>query len=146
MAKVSTAASGECNCLAPRQAARHITQQRPAPTGLRTTQYGILAKLKRHGPMSIQALAAERVMDRTSLGRDVRPLERDGLIVIEAEIDAAGSCVSPAPDVDLSAPTKDGLRRRSASRTRTDTRQVPRLLPSLRAVIASGLGPTDSVG
>src|ERR1700682_1496724 len=73
------------NCLAVRQAARHVTQfydQFLAPTGLRTTQYSILARLQRHGPMTINALAAELVMDRTTLGRNILPLERDGLIAI----------------------------------------------------------------
>src|SRR5881392_3689062 len=75
-----------CNCLALHQAARHVTQfydQRLAPTGLRTTQFSILAKLKRLGPMTINALARELVMDRTTLGRTMLPLERDGLIRIE---------------------------------------------------------------
>ncbi len=76
----------ECNCLALRQAARHVTQfydQRLAPTGLRTTQFSILAKLKRLGPMTINALARELVMDRTTLGRTMLPLDRDGLITIK---------------------------------------------------------------
>ena len=76
----------ECNCLALRQAARHVTQfydQRLAPSGLRTTQFSILAKLKRLGPLTINALARELVMDRTTLGRTMLPLERDGLISIE---------------------------------------------------------------
>src|ERR1700751_5319514 len=75
-----------CNCLALRQAARQVTQfydQLLAPTGLRTTQFSILAKLRRLGPMTINALAAEMVMDRTTLGRNILPLERDGLIAIE---------------------------------------------------------------
>jgi DNA-binding MarR family transcriptional regulator len=74
-----------CNCLALRQAARHVTQiydQFLAPSGLRATQYSILARLQRKGPMTINALAAELVMDRTTLGRNIRPLERDGLIAI----------------------------------------------------------------
>ena len=33
--------------------------------------------------MTINALAKEMVMDRTTLGRNVQPLERDGLIKIE---------------------------------------------------------------
>jgi DNA-binding MarR family transcriptional regulator len=74
-----------CNCLALRQAARHITQiydQFLAASGLRTTQYSILARLQRKGPMTINALAAELVMDRTTLGRNILPLERDGLIAV----------------------------------------------------------------
>ena len=51
----------DCICLAVRQAARHVTQsydQFLAPAGLRITQFSILAKLKRKGPMTINALAA----------------------------------------------------------------------------------------
>lgn len=76
----------ECNCLALRQAARHATQfydRYLAPTELRTTQFSILAKLKRMGPMTINALASELVMDRTTLGRTMLPLERDGLITVK---------------------------------------------------------------
>ena len=78
--------SEECNCLAVCQAARHVTQfydQFLATCALRTTQFSILAKLRRLGPMTIDALAAEMVMDRTTLGRNTLPLERDGLIAVD---------------------------------------------------------------
>jgi len=74
-----------CNCAALRQAARHVTQfydQQLASAGLRTTQFSILAKLDRLGPMTIGALAEQMVMDRTTLGRTVKPLERERLIEI----------------------------------------------------------------
>jgi DNA-binding MarR family transcriptional regulator len=77
--------SEKCNCLAVRQAARHITQfydQYLAPSGLRATQFSILTKLKRLAPMTINALATELVMDRTTLGRNILPLQRDGLIAV----------------------------------------------------------------
>src|SRR5260370_26095802 len=35
--------------------------------------------------MSINALAAALVVDRTTLGRNIRPLERDDLIAIESD-------------------------------------------------------------
>ena len=35
--------------------------------------------------MSLQALAAGLVLDRTTLGRNLRPLERDGLVASEAD-------------------------------------------------------------
>ena len=68
--------SSDCSCLAVRQAARYITQfydRCLAAAGLRTTQYGVLSKLKRQGPMSINTLAAELVVDRTTLGRRSAP-------------------------------------------------------------------------
>ncbi len=74
-----------CNCLALRQAARHVTQfydQYLAPSGVRATQYSILARLQRRGAMTINALAAELVMDRTTLGRNILPMQRDGLIAV----------------------------------------------------------------
>ena len=77
--------AGPCNCLALRQAARHVSQlydSHLASEGLRTTQYSILAKLERLGPLSINELAAAMVMDRTTLGRAIRPLERDKLLQI----------------------------------------------------------------
>jgi len=77
-----------CNCLALRQAARHVTQyydQQMAATGLRSTQYSILSRLNRVGPMNINALAAAMVLDRTTLGRNIQPLEREGLIAIEPD-------------------------------------------------------------
>jgi DNA-binding MarR family transcriptional regulator len=77
----------ECNCLAIRQAARHVTQfydQLFAPVGLRATQFAILSRLARSGPMTINALAAALVMDRTTLGRNILPLQRDGLIEVVA--------------------------------------------------------------
>lgn len=75
-----------CHCLALRQAARHVTQfydRFLVPTGLRTSQFGILARLRRIGPMTINALAKELVLDRTTLGRNILPLEREGLIEIK---------------------------------------------------------------
>jgi DNA-binding MarR family transcriptional regulator len=86
MARGAHSGPEDCNCLAVRQAARHVTQfydQFLAPSGLRTTQFSILARLRRLGPMTINALAAEMVMDRTTLGRNILPLERDGLIAIQ---------------------------------------------------------------
>src|ERR1700693_873463 len=74
-----------CNCLALRQATRHVTQfydQFISPLGLSATQYSILARLQRKGAMTINALAADRVMDRTTLGRNILPLQRDGLIAV----------------------------------------------------------------
>src|ERR1700694_2757868 len=78
--------SEDCNCFAIRSAARHVSQfydQFLAPIGFCPTQYSILARLKRRGPQSINTLAESMVMDRTTLGRNILPLERDGLIRIE---------------------------------------------------------------
>ena len=86
MPTVAVPAPEDCNCFAVRSAARHVTQlydQLLAPVGLRVTQFSILARLRSRGPLTINALAEDMVMDRTTLGRNIQPLERDGLIRIE---------------------------------------------------------------
>src|SRR5258708_1020160 len=72
-----------CHCLAVRQEARHVAHffdRFLASSGLRTTQFSILGKLKQGGSQPIARLAADLVMDRTPLGRNIRPLERAGLV------------------------------------------------------------------
>jgi DNA-binding MarR family transcriptional regulator len=89
-----------CNCLALRQAARHVSalyDRHLAPEGITTAQYSILAKLKRLGPQPIGALAAMMVMDRTTTTRAVRPLARDGLVAISPGKDERTRMVSITP-------------------------------------------------
>ena len=77
-----------CTCQAVRQAARRVTAMYDAamaPFGLRISQFSLLARLRRSGPVSVQALAADMGLDRTTLGRNLRPLERDGLVRSEAD-------------------------------------------------------------
>jgi DNA-binding MarR family transcriptional regulator len=81
--QASDSEGSRCNCLALRQAARHVSQiydRRLAIVGLKGSQYSILNKLGRVGSISMNDLAKLMVMDRTTVGRAVRPLERDGLL------------------------------------------------------------------
>ena len=57
-----------------------------APTGLRTTQYSLLNVLGSDGPRSVVGLAKRMGMDRTTLGRNLRPLEREGLVSIQVDL------------------------------------------------------------
>jgi DNA-binding MarR family transcriptional regulator len=66
-----------CNCNALRQAARRVTQlydRTLAPLDLRATQYALLKEIERSGPISLIPLAEAMVMDRATLGHNVRPL------------------------------------------------------------------------
>jgi DNA-binding MarR family transcriptional regulator len=72
-----------CNCLALRQATRYVTgmyDQVLSEAGLRVTQFSILYKLLGLGPMTVNQMSAELVMDRTTLTRNLKPLERDALV------------------------------------------------------------------
>ena len=72
-----------CNCYSLRQATRRVTQLYDrilAPTGLRATQFSLLREVERLGPVALNALADEMVMDRATLGHNVRPLLAQGLL------------------------------------------------------------------
>jgi len=88
-----------CNCAALRQAARHVTRlydEALAPTGLGANQYSILATLERVGPSTVQELAGCLVMDRSTLGHLLRPLETRRLVTLDAsEDDARRRVVAP---------------------------------------------------
>ena len=87
MRRTDVPAADFCNALALRKAARHLTgfyDRHLAASGLTVTQYAILHRLRQE-PRTINALAAALATDRTTMGRNVRPLERDGLIAIEAD-------------------------------------------------------------
>jgi DNA-binding MarR family transcriptional regulator len=75
-----------CNCAALRQAARRVTKlydDALAPIGLGANQFSILARLSLVGPTTIQDLARLLVMDRSTLGHLLRPLEKRGLVKLE---------------------------------------------------------------
>ena len=76
----------QCNCFALRKAARRITRFYDAhlePSGLRITQFLILATLSELGSAAVGALAEQLDIERTAMGKMVEFLERDGLVTIE---------------------------------------------------------------
>jgi len=140
-----------CNCFAVRSAARHVSQFYDhvlAPTGLRTTQYSILAKLERLGPLTINGLADIMVMDRTTLGRNIQPLERDGLIRIEAlasDRRAKALHLTGAGKKRLQTALKAWRRAQAQFETRFGAKRSAELRAILRALVGSALqGPARS--
>ena len=77
-----------CSATAMRKASRRLTQlydDALEASGLRSTQFAILAELDRRSsePPTIRVLADALVMDRSALGHNLRPLERDRLIALD---------------------------------------------------------------
>jgi DNA-binding MarR family transcriptional regulator len=137
----------ECNCHAVRAAARHVTQAYDAflaPSGLRTTQFSILAKLRRKGPLTINALAEDMVMDRTTLGRNILPLERDGLIKIKPSATdgrAKELHLTKAGEHRLQAGVKGWQAAQARFESSYGARRAADLRGMLHAVVASELAP-----
>ena len=77
-----------CNCSSLRKASRrlsHLYDGWLAQSGLKATQYAILSEINRReseGP-TLRELAEALAMDASTLGQNLRPLERDSLVSIE---------------------------------------------------------------
>src|ERR1700686_1481649 len=84
VAKLSRPISSACNFTALRKASRRVSQMYDAalaPAGLKATQFAILSEIERRAddPPAMRELADAMVMDRSTLGQNLRPLERDRL-------------------------------------------------------------------
>ncbi|MBV9914074.1 MAG: winged helix-turn-helix transcriptional regulator [Sinobacteraceae bacterium] len=69
-----------CNCFAVRQAARRVTrlyEKHLAESELTSAQFSILGALAEVGQMTMQDLASALGMDRTTLLRAMKPLQRE---------------------------------------------------------------------
>src|SRR5215469_16162829 len=76
-----------CTISAIKKAARRLSLMYDTvltPVGLKSTQYSILTELSSRGAAlpTINELAEALVMDRSTLGQNLRPLERDGLVTL----------------------------------------------------------------
>jgi DNA-binding MarR family transcriptional regulator len=79
-------ASAGCVCFHLRRSARTVTQlydRMLTPSGLRATQFTLMTVVRRTGGLSFSSLADVLGMDRTTLTRNLRPLQREGLVKIE---------------------------------------------------------------
>ena len=74
-----------CACANLRRAARAVTKMYDRslrPTGLRGTQFFLLMAVRVLEPVPVTTLAKNTLMDRTTLGRNLKLLENRGLIEI----------------------------------------------------------------
>jgi DNA-binding MarR family transcriptional regulator len=77
-----------CNGSSLRKAGRRLMQlygEILAPCGLRQSQHSLLAHIARAGTPTMSQLANDMVLDRSALSHNLKPLERDGLVVLVAD-------------------------------------------------------------
>jgi DNA-binding MarR family transcriptional regulator len=83
-------AANECTGFGVRKAARALSRiydEALAPAGLRGTQFNLLVALSLAGEAPVAKVADELGLDRTTLTRNLAPLERDGLVKSVADAD-----------------------------------------------------------
>ncbi len=81
--QLAALAATECACEGLRRAARVVSKLYSAalaPFGLTATQFAILVALRLRSPVPLSRLAERLTLDRTSLYRTLRPLERRGAL------------------------------------------------------------------
>jgi DNA-binding MarR family transcriptional regulator len=81
--RLTVAKCVDCACFNLRKTARAITKlydDALRPTGLRATQFSLLITTTMLGSVTVTRLAEIGVMDRTTLTRNLKPLEKKGLI------------------------------------------------------------------
>lgn len=90
-----------CVCLGINRAARSVARRYDAmlkPIGITSGQFSILSSLRRPKPISIGRLAELLAMERTTLTRNLKPLEELGLVVVRADAeDRRVRCVALTP-------------------------------------------------
>lgn len=91
LSMVRIISSGECHSTTLRMASRRVSlfyDNALEPTNLKMTQFSTLSILARGEAKgsSIQALASALVMDRSTFGQHLRPLERDGYVVAMVDV------------------------------------------------------------
>jgi DNA-binding MarR family transcriptional regulator len=130
-----------CVCATARMAARALTRvydRALEPAGIRTSQFSILARLLEEGPLSVTHLAGRLAMDRTTLARDLRPLERRGLVSVSVGHDRRVRLAALTPEgrrlVDDVRPVWRQVQR--DVRTQLGPDRVARLMDELRAATA----------
>jgi DNA-binding MarR family transcriptional regulator len=139
-----------CNCLALRQASRYITgvyDQVLSEAGLRVTQFSILYKLLGLGPMTVNQMSAELVMDRTTLTRNLKPLERDALVTTgPSEHDKRERVVSltPAGKAKVKAVLPLWRRAQQTFEQNFGSERALELRMLLRAVVETGIHDPDA--
>jgi len=130
-----------CVCATARMAARSLTRiydRALEPAGIRTTQFSVLARLLEEGPLPLTHLAGRLAMDRTTLARDLRPLERRGLVAISVGADRRVRMAELTPAgrrlVDEVRPLWKQVQRDVRAQLGPD--HVARLMDELRAATA----------
>jgi DNA-binding MarR family transcriptional regulator len=91
---------GACACFNLRKASRALTRffdKTMQPGGVRGTQFSILVTLSVVGLETVTRLSERLVMDRTTLTRNLRPLEKRGLIHLSQGEDKRTRTVALTP-------------------------------------------------
>lgn len=89
--------SSSCHCIALRKATRKLSSLYDAalaPLGINVGQFSLLRRVRRFGPVSLTDLAVHMDLDRSTVGRNTKVLERMGLLIVSSGRDQREALLS----------------------------------------------------
>jgi len=92
--------SDTCHCILLRKASRKVSSyydEALAPLGVNIGQFSLLRNIDRLAPISLTELAAQVELDRSTVGRNAKVLERMGLVAIGHGEDQREAVLSVTP-------------------------------------------------
>lgn len=128
-----------CHCILLRKATRKVSSyydEALAPIGVNIGQFSLLRNINRLQPISLTELAAKVELDRSTVGRNAKVLERMGLVGFGHGEDQREALLSLTPEghalLKQGAPLWDSVQDNIAARLGEEkTRQLQELLAAL---------------
>lgn len=112
-----------CYCITLRNASRRLTSlydEALAPLGINVTQFSQLRNIGRQQPVSLTDLARKMELDRSTVGRNTKILERMGLVVAASGEDHRENALALTGEgealLDRAVPIWEGVQARIAER------------------------------
>lgn len=128
-----------CYCIILRQASRRVTalyDEALAPLGINIAQFSALRNINRKAPVSLTDLAEAMELDRSTVGRNMKVLERMGLVVFATGEDQREALLSLTGEghalLERGNPIWDEIQNRLEDRLGLDhARQLSELLEAI---------------
>ena len=99
--RVYTRTMSSCYCIVLRKASRRLSaiyDEALAPLGINIAQYSAISNIRRNAPVSLTDLAARLELDRSTVGRNMKVLERMGLVAAATGEDQREAALSLTPE------------------------------------------------
>ena len=128
----------DCYCVLLRKASRRVTSlydEALAPVGINIAQFSLLRRIRRMQPVSLTDLGERLELDRSTIGRNTKVLERMGLVTTVRGADQREALLRLTDEgqaaVDKGAPLWEEAQRRIEERIGEASRELEALLRQL---------------
>lgn len=131
--------NASCYCIVLRKASRRISalyDEALEPYGINIAQFSAIRSINRHAPISLTELAHKQDLDRSTVGRNMKVLERMGIVASETGKDQREAVLSLTPEgkalLERTDPIWEEVQNRIEDRLGSDhARQLGELLAAI---------------